>query len=572
MTHAKTTTAAQAVVEALKAEKVEFVFGLAGSHVLPIFDALADVPRIRHVVVKHESNAAFMAGMYGYLTGRPGVALVTAGPGATNSITGVVQAYTQSLPMVHISGDVPLGSGNDAFHGVDREDFLHKMFTDITKWSVRVERAEDIPRILSRAFALAVSGRPGPVHVDIPMDVVQANDIRTMPYQPSPVEKQSPPEDLVHQVRQALSAARRPMICAGRGVLVHRAEAELVALAEAVSAPVLCSTDSDGSIANDHSLAIGTFSGWMENSFAWELLAESDLLLVVGMRSDTILTHMLTQHAPQQAIFVALDEPHTLRPMEGMTSVVASDSQLFLSRLLAHADEFRRPVDPALQARIARHKQAFQRGLASHMASFESAQPLHFGRVAQELAACLDGDAIVVSGVGNHNVWGRTMLPVRGRESFIQEGSWQTMGSELAGGIAAKLVYPHRQVVVVTGDGSLLMASPDFVTAVETGANLLVVVLNDSRYGMIAALQRMRFGRSFGDQIGWIDFAQFAQSFGATGVRVESPGALPDAVARSLALSAETPVILDAVCDHQYRWPDREAILASGLEKRASDE
>lgn len=571
MTDVSKTSVAKAVVEAFKAEQVEFVFGLAGSHVLAIFDALADVSQIRHVVVKHESNAAFMAGMYGYLTGRPGVTLVTAGPGATNSISGVAQAYSQSMPMVHISGDVPLGSGNDTFHGVDREDFLHKMFADITKWSVRVERGEDIPDILSRAFALAASGRPGPVHVDIPWDIVQAEGLEIPPYQPSLIERQTPPEEVLRQVRRALAEARRPMICAGRGVLVHRAETELATLAEAVSAPVLCSTNSLGVIADDHPLAVGTFSGWQGNTFAWELLAESDFLLVVGMRSNTTMTNMLAQQTPEHTIFVALDEPHTLTPMDGMTTVVASDSCLFLSQLLTHANEFRRPPDSSLQARIARHKQAFQRGLALYMAPFESAQPLHFGRVAQELASRLDKDAIIVSGVGNHNVWGGIMSPVQNRESFIQEGAWSTMGSELAGGIAAKLVHPQRQVVVITGDGSLLMSASDFVTAVEAGANILVVVLNDSRYGMITAMQRERFRRSYGDEIGWIDFARFAESFGATGVRVESPEALSDAVAQSLALSAQTPVILDAVCNYEYRWPDREAILALGLEKGASD-
>ena len=198
------------------------------------------------------------------------------------------------------------------------------------------------------------------------------------------------------------------------------------------------------------------------------------------------------------------------------------------------------------------------------MAAYEKAKPLHFGQVAMEMAKALDEDAIVVGGVGNHTIWARTMLPVRDRESFIEEASWGTMGGELPGGIAAKLVHPNRQVVVVTGDGSLLMAAPDFVTTVEAGANILVVVLNDSRYGIINAIQQRQFQRSYGDEIGAIDFAGFAESFGATGIRVESPEELAEAVARSLALSAETPVVLDVVCDYKYRWPDRDAILASG--------
>ena len=561
------TSAAQAVVDALEAEQVKYLFGLLGSHVLPIFERLADSARVQHVVTKHESNAAFMAGMVGYLTGRPGVVLTTAGPGATNALTGVAQAYSSSLPMVHISGDVPLGAGNEVFHGTDREDFLHKMFTDVTKWSVRVERPEEIPRVLSRAFALAASGRPGPVHVEIPLNLLQAQDVDIPAYQPSPAERQEPPEDALVHARRALALARRPFLCVGRGVLLHRAEAELVVLAETISAPVLYTEFARGVIAADHHLAVGSFSEWRGNPFAWELMAESDLLLAVGLRSGTQMTEMLAQHAPARSMLVALDEPHTLRPVEGMAPVVAGDSRLFLSRLLAHADEFRRPADRSLMARIVRRRRAFQRGLTMHLAPFGERRPMHFGRVMQELAERLDRDAIVVSGVGNHNVWPQMTLAIRDRESFIQENAWCTMGSELGGGIAAKLVYPERQVVVITGDGSLLMVMSDLVTAVEQGANILIVVLNDSRYGMITTLQQKVYGRAYGDEIGQVDFARLGESLGAVGVRVESPEALPEVLTRSLAMSDRRPVILDAVCDYRHYWPDLEAILAQGLEQ-----
>jgi acetolactate synthase-1/2/3 large subunit len=439
---------------------------------------------------------------------------------------------------------------------------------------VRVERAEDIPEILSKAFALAASGRPGPVHVDIPWDIAGATDLDIEPYQQSPVEKQEPPEDLVEQVYQDLSEAQRPIICAGRGVLVHHADEELLALAEALSAPVFCTNYGDGAMAHDHPLFAGTFSEWSGNPFVWECLEESDFLLAVGLRSDTLVTNMLAEHAPEKAILVALDEPHTLRPDPGLTAVVPSDTKLFLSRLLARAEEagsgWRRPADATTLEKISQHWEAWEKGLATHMAEYEETRPLHFGRAGLELAKAMDEDALVVGGVGNHTIWARTMMPVRNRESFIEEASWGTMGGELPGGIAAKLVYPERQVVVVTGDGSLLMAAPDFVTCVEAGANILVVVLNDSRYGIINAIQQREFQRPFGDEIGAIDFAGFAESFGATGIRVESPEELPDAVIRGLALSADRPVLLDVVCDYRYRWPNREAILASGMEQAAA--
>jgi len=563
MTNSKT-SAAQAVLEAFKNENVEYVFGLTGSHVLPITDALVDVPDIRHIVSKHESNAAYMAGMYGYLTGRPGVVLVTAGPGATNSISGVAQAYTASLPMVHISGDVPLNAGNEAFHGVDRADFLHRMFADITKWSVRLERPEDIPGVLSRAFALAVSGRPGPVHVDIPVNIVRATDLDIPPYLPSPAEKQIPSESLIEKVCQALKAAARPLICAGRGVMTYTAETELRTLAEAIAAPVICTEYAQGAIDQEHPLFAGSISEWTPNVLAQELLAEADFVLALGLRSHTLLTDILVAHGPPNTILVALDEPNTLQPAHGLAVAETADTKLFLSQILEYSDEFHGSPDSARRTRVVQHRQAYKKGLALHMAECTDAKPLHFGWVCVELSKRMNQDAIVTAGVGHHNIWAREMLPIRNRESFVQEASWGAMGGELGAGITAKLLYPERQVMVVTGDGSLLMAISDMVTAVETGANILVVVLNDSRYGIISSMQQEYYDRSFGDEIGAIDFARIAEGYGAVGIRVETPQALPEAVVHALESSTRSAVILDVVCDYRYCWPDRPAILAAG--------
>lgn len=557
-------SAAQAVLDAFIKEKVEFVFGLTGSHVLPITDELADVPQIRHIVSKHESNAAYMAGMYGYLTGRPGVVLVTAGPGATNSISGVAQAYAASLPMVHISGDVPLNAGNEAFHGVDRTDFLHRMFRDITKWSVRIERPSDIPGVLTRAFALAVGGRPGPVHVDIPLDIVRATNLDIPAYQPSSASKHIPSQALMDQVRAALKAAKLPLLCAGRGVMTYAADTELLVLAESIGAPVICTEYAQGAIDQDHPLFAGSISEWTPNPMANELLAEADFVLAVGMRSNTLLTSLLVEHGPPNTVLVALDEPGTLQPLPGLAVVEAGDTKLFLAQILQYSDEFHGPAGSSRRERVARHRQAYKKGLALHMADCADAKPLHFGWVCAELAKRIDKDAIVAAGVGHHNIWAREMLPIRNRESFVQEASWGAMGGELGAGITAKLINPERQVVVVTGDGSLLMAISDMVTAVESGANILVVVLNDSRYGIISSMQHEFYDRSFGDEIGAIDFARIAEGSGAVGIRVETPQVLPEALTRALESSSRSAVLLDVVCDHRYCWPDRPAILAAG--------
>jgi acetolactate synthase-1/2/3 large subunit len=357
-----------------------------------------------------------------------------------------------------------------------------------------------------------------------------------------------------------LAKSQRPMICVGRGVLIHRAETELALLAEAISAPVLSTYDSNGAIAEDHSLAVGIYEEWQKNLLATKLLKKSDFLLCLGLRSNTSLSESLFEKAPRNVVFVALDEQYTLHLMDGIITVI-SDTRIFLSQLLLHIDEFRRPVDNIIKKYIARHKSDAKkrlkvkmnilRGLPKNLAPYKNEKKLNFGVLIEELFSRLKKDAIIVSGVGNHAIWGKTLSRIENRESFLQEGSWGTMGSELAGGIAAKLIYPERQVVVITGDGSLLMSSADFITAVEIAANILVVVLNDSRYGMITDMQLVRFGRSIGDKIGTINFAQFAQSFGAAGVRIESFGKVIEALEQALALNKRTPVILDAVCNHE---------------------
>jgi acetolactate synthase-1/2/3 large subunit len=568
LTEIQKRTASQAIVEALDREGVEFVFGLTGTHVLPIFDALADCKRIRHVTVKHESAAAYMASTYGYLTGRPGVALVTAGPGATNSLSGVAQAFAASHPMVHITGTVPIGSTNEPFHGVDRDDFLQRVFAPVTKSSVRIDRPEEIPGILSGAFSLAASGRPGPVHVEIPENLLRSEVQISDPYLPSPVERIKPAPSMLDAIAAQLRQAKRPMIVAGRGVIIRHAERGLVQLAEAVAAPVLTTIYGDGAIPDDHPLALGIFDEWWGNSLAWELMAESDLLLALGLRSGTLLTEELAKHAPREAQFVALDEPETLRPVAWAHSVHIIDLAYLFEGLLARRRRFARPGEESVLNRIREYKQTLRIGLNAQLRQFEGMKPLHFGCVLQELAVNLAEDAVVLSGWGNNRFWGRAVMPVHKRDSYIGDASWGTMGFELSGGITAKLVYPHRPSVVITGDGALLMALGDFVTAVENEAHILVVVMNDSRYGNIWQLQMMEFERTYGDRIGRVDFARLAENMGGKGVRLEEPGEIRRAVREALELSDGDAVILDVVCDHQFGWPEIEEMLALGKRLR----
>ncbi len=563
-------TASRSIVEALEGESVEFVFGLTGTHVLPIFNALADSDTIRHITVKHESAAAYMASAYGYLTGRPGVVLVTAGPGATNSLTGVAQAFAASHPVVHITGTVPVGSTNEPFHGVDRDDFLQRVFAPVTKWSVRVERPAQIPAMLSKAFSLAASGRPGPVHVEIPENLLRSDAGIAEAYTPSPPHRAKPSPKMLDRIAAQLRQAERPIIVAGRGVLVHRAERALVQLAEAMGTPVLTTIYGDGVIADGHPLALGNFDEWWGNPLAWELIAQSDLVLALGLRSGTLMAQELGRHVPGDAIFAALDDPNTLEPVDWARSTPIVHLASLLEGLLDRGQALARPADPGTMARIREYRETLRLGMKAHLRQFAGMQPLHFGCVLQELAARLPEDAIALSGWGNNRFWGRALLPVHRRDSFIGNASWGTMGFELAGAIAAKLAYPDRPAVAITGDGALLMGLGDFVTAVENKANILVLVMNDGRYGNIWQLQMMEFERSYGDRIGGVDFAAFAESVGGRGVRLEGPAEVAGAVQQALDLSLAAPVILDAVCDHQFGWPESGEMFDLGLRMRGA--
>lgn len=564
--NAKAYNVARFIVQAFEAEGVEHVFGMPGSHVLSLYDALAD-SKVRFVSASHENTSAFMAGMYGFLRGKPGVALLTAGPGATNSVSAVAQAYASSLPMVHLTGDVPVAAGPEAFHGVDRRDFLHRIFADVSKLSRRLERAEQIPAALAEAFAVAQSGRPGPVHLSLPIDLSSAPMDPSARHVPSPAPTLQPEPGLVDTIAASLSRAKRCVICVGRGVLVHRAEEELLALAEALGAPVLSTAYGLGAFPQTHPLALGTFSEFSQNAFAFDLIKNADHLLVLGLRPGTDMAKMLGRAAPQGSTFIALDE--ALAPANhdwnGPTSTCNLRS--LLSELLKQRKLFERPAEVAVTTEIARQQQAYERGLAQLLRQHGDKRPLHFGQVMQSLSAELEADAIVVSGVGNHHVWARNLLQVRRRDSFIAEASWGTMGGELGGGLAAKLVHPNRQVVVVTGDASLLMVAGDLLTAVKERLNLLVVVLNDSRHGIIRGMQRQAFGRSYGDDIAPTDFRKLAESFGIAARRLESPEDIQPALRACLGATQSGPVLLDVVSDYAVPWPKRDALIQAGLQE-----
>ncbi len=544
--------AGEAVAEALKEEGVGTVYSVPGSHIHPIYDGLSRVKSVRFVTCKQEPNTSLMADAYGRLTGKPGVCVVTAGPGCVNSMAGVAQAYGAASPMVHISGAVPLKADLEAFHGVDDPAFVNEMFKKITKWTARVERIEDIPEVMAKAFHIARSGRPGPVHVELPRladysEYVLQKEPAVLPaYKPLPTVVASPDARDVDRFAKQLMNARFPVIAAGKGVIRQGALQELSQLSLKLQAPVICAQDAIGVIPEDHPFFAGHFSPLSNHPLCVEVLQQTDLILGVGLRAGAAELTDLRSCAPERnVILVGFDDAANAR-YEGEYQRVA-DPRLFLAALLERLGNDQRPRDEARLARRAERKLAVRGALAAHSAPHRNEKPIHPGVLMEAMNAVLDKNAVVASDVGNCQMWARAYRRIATPESFMQSGVWNAMSYGLPTAIVAKMEFPERQVVALAGDGAFLMTIGDLPTAAEYGANIVMIILNDGAFGQTYMQQSNIYGHNYGTAFRSPNFADIAKACGAEGIRVTEPGDIEGALRQALAATEDRPVLVEVM-------------------------
>ncbi|HSQ04426.1 MAG TPA: thiamine pyrophosphate-binding protein, partial [Burkholderiales bacterium] len=527
--------AGEAVAEALREEGVERVYSVPGSHIHPIYDGLSRVESIRFITCKQEPNTSLMADAYGRLTGKPGVCVVTAGPGGLNSMAGVAQAYGAASPMVHIGGAVPLKADLEAFHGVDNPAFVHEMFKHITKWSARVERIEDIPQVMAKAFHIARSGRPGPVHVELPRlsdysEYILQEERAVLPrYERLQTVVAQPDAGDIDRFAKRLMEAKSPVIAAGKGIIRKHALRELSALAMKLQAPVIFAQDAIGVIPEEHPFFAGHFSRNRPHPLCAEALQRTDLVLAVGLRAGTAEMAELSERAAERnLILVGFDDGGNAR-YQGNDQRVA-DPALFLSALLERLGSYQRPRNEALIQQMAERKTALRRNLVSQNDPHRSDRPIHPGVLMEAMNAVLDDDAIVASDVGNGQMWARTFRRIATPESFMQSGVWNAMSYGLPTAIVAKMEFPHRDVVGLAGDGAFLMTIGDLPTAAEYGANILMIVLNDGAFGQTFMQQTNIYGHTYGTTFRSPNFSEIAGACGAHGIRVSDPRLVEDAL------------------------------------------
>jgi acetolactate synthase-1/2/3 large subunit len=544
--------AGEAVAEALREEGVATVFSVPGSHIHPIYDGLSRVKSIRFVTCKQEPNTSLMAETYGRLTRKPGVSIVTAGPGCVNSMAGVAQAYGAASPMVHISGAVPLKADLEAFHGVDDPAFVHEMFKKITKWTARVERIEDIPEVMAKAFHIARSGRPGPVHVELPRlsdyseHVLQKEPAVLPMYKPLPTVVAKPDKKDVDRFAKRLMDARSPVIAAGKGVIRQGAMQELAELSLKLQAPVIFAQDAIGVLPEDHPFFAGHFSPLRNHPLCVEALQRTDLILGIGLRAGAAELTDLRNCAPERnLILVGFDDAANAR-YEGEDQRVA-DPGLFLAALLEQLGNYQRPRDEARIVQMAERKAAVRRALAAHNEPHRNDKPIHPGILMDAMNAVLGDNAIVASDVGNCQMWARAYRRIATPESFMQSGVWNAMSYGLPTAIAAKMVFPERDVVALAGDGAFLMTIGDLPTAAEYGANILMIILNDGAFGQTFVQQANLYGHTYGTSFHSPNFADIAKACGAEGIRVTDPKDIEGALRQGLAATKEKPALVEVM-------------------------
>jgi len=539
---------AKALLEAMKAEGVKHIFGIPGGAIIPVYDALYDEREIRHILVRHEQGAAHAADGYARASGKPGVCMTTSGPGATNLTTGILNAYMDSSPVIAISGQVPSSMlGADAFQEAD----MLSVMLPITKHNFIVHRAEDVPRVVRLAFKIAITGRPGPVHIDLPKDAQAGKADFKIPadVKYSKDVKLEPDVGQIHMAVNLLTQAERPLIFAGGGVIWSGASPEVVALAEMLGAPVATSLLGKGAIPEDHPLAMGMLG--MHGRMAANLaISECDVLLGVGVRFDDRATGDVRYFAPKaKIIHIDIDQAEIGKIVRVDVPIVG-DAKHALAAIIKglKARAKRRELSEWL-----RRTEKLRKDLAPRM-DYDDV-PIKPQRVIKEIMGVLGDDAIVVTEVGQCEMWAAHFFSVSKPRHFISSGGLGTMGFGFPASIGAKVACPECDVVDIAGDGSFLMNSQELATAVDNKINVVVCILNNRYLGMVKQWQDLFFQkRRSAVYLGETpDFAKLAEAYGAWGDRATRPSEIAPKLRE--ALKCGKPAVLDIIID-----PDEQCL------------
>ncbi|MGY6375337.1 acetolactate synthase 3 large subunit [Vibrio parahaemolyticus] len=558
---------AEMVVQSLIEENVEQIFGYPGGSVLDIYDALhAKTDQIKHVLVRHEQAATHMADGYARATGKPGVVLVCSGPGATNTITGIATAYMDSIPMIVISGNVPNSLiGNDAFQECD----IVGVSRPVVKHSFLVRKAEDIPETIKKAFYISTTGRPGPVVIDLPKDVM--NPQIKLPYQyPESISMRSyKPTTSGHkgQIKKALKSlieAKKPVLYVGGGAVISGAHEHILELADKLNLPVVSTLMGLGAFPGTHKNSLGMLGmhGTYEANMA---MHEADLIFGIGVRFDDRTTNNLEKYCPNAKVMHIDIDPSSISKNVKVDLPIVGSAEKVLTTMLGLLAEQDCGNDEVAITKWWDDIQVWRdRQCLSYETSSDRIKPQ---QVIETLHKLTNGDAYVASDVGQHQMFAALYYPFNKPRRWINSGGLGTMGFGLPAGMGVKFAMPEEEVVVVTGDGSIQMNIQELSTAMQYDIPVKIINLNNRFLGMVKQWQDIIYqGRHSNSYMSSVpDFAAIAEAYGHVGIRIETPDQLEEGLQKALDMKDRLVFVDINVDETEHVYPMQ--IKGEGMDK-----
>ncbi|BBL87721.1 acetolactate synthase [Vibrio rotiferianus] len=558
---------AEMVVQSLIEESVEQIFGYPGGSVLDIYDALhAKTDQIKHVLVRHEQAATHMADGYARATGKPGVVLVCSGPGATNTITGIATAYMDSIPMIVISGNVPNNLiGNDAFQECD----IVGVSRPVVKHSFLVKKAEDIPETIKKAFYISTTGRPGPVVIDLPKDIL--NPQIKLPYEyPESISMRSyKPTTSGHkgQIKKALKSlveAKKPVLYIGGGAVISGASEYIQELSEQLNLPVVSTLMGLGAFPGTHKNSLGMLGmhGTYEANMA---MHEADLIFGIGVRFDDRTTNNLEKYCPNAKVMHIDIDPSSISKNVKVDLPIVGSADKVLATMVGLLNEQGSSSDQDAITNWWEEIQVWRnRNCLAYETSSERIKPQ---QVIETLHKLTNGDAYVASDVGQHQMFAALYYPFNKPRRWINSGGLGTMGFGLPAGMGVKFAMPEEEVVVITGDGSIQMNIQELSTAMQYDIPVKIINLNNRFLGMVKQWQDIIYqGRHSNSYMSSVpDFAAIAEAYGHVGIRIETPDQLEAGLQKALDMKDRLVFVDINVDETEHVYPMQ--IKGEGMDK-----
>ena len=538
----KTMTGAEALVRCLENEGVEYIFGLSGGAALPIYDALVG-SKLKLILVRHEQGATHMADGYARATGKPGVVLVTSGPGATNTITGIMTAHMDSVPMIVLTGQtISAMLGKDAFQEAD----VFGLTMPVVKHSYLIKKTADIPRVMREAFFITNTGRPGPVLIDIPKDF-SAGEFSGDLYPEMDLPGYNPTEgipdrDVVMQIAEALNKSHSPVILAGHGVLISGAEKALLQLAEKMQAPVTNTLLGKGAFPESHPLSLGML-GMHGTAYANKAVVECDLIISIGSRFDDRIIGKAPMFC-RDAVRIHVDiDPSEFGRMIQCHHYCQGDARLVLESLIEHVGELN---TQKWRSKLDGYKKRYP-------LTYRKRGGLKMQQILDTLYDMTEGKATVVTDVGQHQMWAAQFCKTEVPNTWLSSGGAGTMGYGLPAAIGAALGTPDQAVWVIVGDGGFQMTMCELATAAINKLPVKVIVMNNRYLGMVRQWQTMFYDdrKSGVDLVGSPDFAKLTDAFpGGKGLTLKRTGDIRKVLEKAMAYN-DGPCVINAMVQKQ---------------------